>query len=277
MNWWGPVGGPLLWGGVLLWAACEQPRPAPAAQAPRAPVAPLRTGPPGAAGPPLPESIPAPRDVRKPPALAERYPSGLAMRLLRTGTGPRPGPRDKVRVHYTGWTRDGRMFDSTRTAGKRPAVFRVDTAIAGWVEALSRMRSGAQARLWVPKALAFEGREGQPQQDVVFDVEVLRVKAAGPVVHGHAELPVDTVPFGVALKKAKRERDAVHCLQSQSAVTRAGRPVSREQAIELCYRQYAVARRDMHTCSALGDEDVRLQCTNEVMRARGVDEKLSRL
>src|ERR1700689_3804167 len=40
--------------------------------------------------------------------------SGLATKVLTPGTGKtRPGPTDTVKVHYTGWTKGGQMFDSS--------------------------------------------------------------------------------------------------------------------------------------------------------------------
>ena len=57
---------------------------------------------------------PAPRDVAAPPADAVTTPSGLASRQVEAGTGTQnPGPRSRVLVHYSGWTTDGKMFDSS--------------------------------------------------------------------------------------------------------------------------------------------------------------------
>ena len=53
-----------------------------------------------------------------------RPPSGLAYKVLKPGTGARhPRPTDQVTVHYTGWTTDGKMFDSSVTRGE-PRRFR---------------------------------------------------------------------------------------------------------------------------------------------------------
>lgn len=59
--------------------------------------------------------IPAPADVSGPPADATGTASGLAYKVLKgTGSERRPGPTDKVAVHYTGWTATtGEMFDSS--------------------------------------------------------------------------------------------------------------------------------------------------------------------
>src|SRR5438067_6407309 len=56
----------------------------------------------------------APSDVAAPPADATKTPSGVAYRVLREGTGTKhPSKRDTVVVHYSGWTTDGQMFDSS--------------------------------------------------------------------------------------------------------------------------------------------------------------------
>ena len=55
----------------------------------------------------------APPDVKGPPEDAKRTANGLAYKVLRPGKGTRsPSPFSQVSVHYTGWTTDGRMFDS---------------------------------------------------------------------------------------------------------------------------------------------------------------------
>ena len=62
--------------------------------------------------------IPAPPDVAAAPADAERTASGLASKVLSPGTGEaKPKRWDQVKVHYTGWTTDGKMFDSSVKRG----------------------------------------------------------------------------------------------------------------------------------------------------------------
>jgi hypothetical protein len=137
-------------------------------QAPRAEAARPAGDPPGA--------IPAPPDVSAPPADAERTPSGLATRVLQPGRGgARPGPTDRVTVHYTGWrAEDGSMFDSSVQRGE-PATFPLNGVIRGWTEGLQLMTVGEKRRLWIPGNLAYDGRPGRPQGMLVFDVELLGI------------------------------------------------------------------------------------------------------
>ena len=70
-------------------------------------------------------AVAAPPDVAAPPADAVRTPSGLATKVLTPGTGTRhPRPNSEVRVHYSGWTTDGQMFDSSVARGE-PITFSV--------------------------------------------------------------------------------------------------------------------------------------------------------
>src|SRR5688500_14651846 len=98
-------------------AACSKDKePAPAPDKDKAPVedpGKRKVGEPGAARPKA-EPLPPPPDVAAPPADAEKTPSGLASKILQPGTGTdKPQEQDRVKVHYTGWTTDGKMFDSS--------------------------------------------------------------------------------------------------------------------------------------------------------------------
>jgi peptidylprolyl isomerase len=118
----------------------------------------------------------APPDVKAPPAEATRTASGLAFRILRPGTGARrPTEFSQVTVHYTGWTTDGKMFDSSVVKGT-PASFRLDDVIQGWTEGVTLMVEGERRRLWIPENLAYRGESGQPRGMLVFDIELIRIQ-----------------------------------------------------------------------------------------------------
>jgi peptidylprolyl isomerase len=130
-----------------------------------------------------PPTVPAPDDVAGPPADALHTPSGLASKVLSIGfSNVRPGPRSSVRVHYTGWTTDGEMFDSSVVRGQ-PVEFQVSGVIPGWTEGLQLMVVGEKRRFWIPGSLAYDdapprpaGMPGPPQGMLVFDVELLEVR-----------------------------------------------------------------------------------------------------
>jgi FKBP-type peptidyl-prolyl cis-trans isomerase len=122
--------------------------------------------------PPMPK---APADVAAPPADAVKTASGLASKLLKAGTGAKPGPTSVVTVHYTGWTTDGKGFDSSVTRG-RPATFPLNRVIPGWTEGLQLMTIGEERRFWIPQDLAYKGRRGAPAGMLVFDVELISIR-----------------------------------------------------------------------------------------------------
>ncbi len=116
-----------------------------------------------------------PSDVRAPPADAMTTQSGLASKVLVAGIGTvHPKPSDTVTVHYSGWTTDGAMFDSSVKRGQ-PAQFGVTEVIPGWTEGLQLMVVGETRRLWIPEALAYRGQSGRPAGVLVFDVELVAI------------------------------------------------------------------------------------------------------
>jgi FKBP-type peptidyl-prolyl cis-trans isomerase len=177
--------------GLAFLAACQTPpqdKPATAAvdvptSAPAATVAPIATNAApiasatAAAAPP---DLPAPPDVAQAPADAAKTASGLASKVVTKGTGKdHPGPEDMVKVHYTGWTKAGKMFDSSVVRGE-PISFRLNQVIKGWTEGVQLMVAGEKRRLWIPAALAYGDRPsmgGAPTGDLVFDVELLSFSA----------------------------------------------------------------------------------------------------
>lgn len=131
---------------------------------------------------PKPGGLPAPPDVAAPPADAAKTTSGLASKVLTPGKGDKkPGPHDRVKVHYTGWMKNGEMFDSSVTRGE-PATFPLDSVIPGWTEGLQLMVAGEKRRLWIPAKMAYGevSHGGAPSGDLVFDVELLEITVAPP-------------------------------------------------------------------------------------------------
>ena len=120
----------------------------------------------------------APPDVAGPPADALKTASGRATKVLRVGLGrDRPGPHSQVLVNYSGWTTDGKLFDSSLTTGA-PAQFGVDQVIPGWTEGLQLMVPGEKRRMWIPGNLAYDKIDmpGAPKGMLVFDVELLEIR-----------------------------------------------------------------------------------------------------
>jgi FKBP-type peptidyl-prolyl cis-trans isomerase len=115
-----------------------------------------------------------PADVKAAPGDAKKTASGLAYKVVTQGSGGQhPKSSSEVTVHYTGWTTDGKMFDSSVVRGQ-PATFKLDGVIPGWTEGLQLMVEGEKARFWIPEKLAYKG-QSPPYGMLVFDVELIQI------------------------------------------------------------------------------------------------------
>ncbi len=106
-------------------------------------------------------------------------PSGLQYKVLQEGNGPKPGPGDRVTVHYTGKLINGKVFDSSVERGQ-PATFGVNQVIPGWTEALQLMSVGSKYKLFIPSDLAYgergAGGDIGPNETLIFDVELISIE-----------------------------------------------------------------------------------------------------
>lgn len=168
-------------------------------------------------GPARPASIPAPPDVAAPPKDALTLPSGLTSKVLEPGKGnAKPGPTDMVTVHYTGWTADGKMFDSSHSRNE-PSTFPLDRVIKGWGEGVQLMTPGEKRRLWIPEALAYKGQAGRPAGMLVFDIELIEMMPPPSVAPSDVAAPPDDAkrtPTGLAYKVIKAGSGAGHPTRS---------------------------------------------------------------
>ena len=127
--------------------------------------------------PPKPAMIPAPENVAAAPDEAEKTESGIASIILNAaGADNKPTAEDTVKVHYTGWTTDGKMFDSSVARGE-PTQFPLSGVIAGWTEGVQLMNVGEKRRFWIPAELAYGENPGggRPGGSLVFDIELLEI------------------------------------------------------------------------------------------------------
>jgi peptidylprolyl isomerase len=124
--------------------------------------------------------VPVPSDVAAPPADATKTKSGLASKVLTPGTGQvHPGKDDVVTIDYSGWTTDGKMFDSSVARGK-PATLPLKRMIPGLAEGVQLMEVGETRRVWIPESLAYKGQQGKPQGMLVFDVTLVALPTRAP-------------------------------------------------------------------------------------------------
>ncbi len=117
---------------------------------------------------------------------------GVVVIPVREGTGPSPGPNDKVKVHYTGTLVNGTKFDDSREKNQ-PAEFSLSGVVPCWTQALQKMKAGGRAKIVCPSDLAYgpRGTPNIPPNSILhFDVELLDVTKAPP-----AKLPTPPSPF----------------------------------------------------------------------------------
>ncbi|MBC8384962.1 MAG: FKBP-type peptidyl-prolyl cis-trans isomerase [Candidatus Cloacimonetes bacterium] len=104
--------------------------------------------------------------------------SGLKFYVLQKGEGDSPKKGSKVKVHYTGYFKDGKMFDSSVERGKPfEFILGVGQVIKGWDEGVSLMKKGGKIRFIIPYNLAY-GESGRPpkippKSELTFDIQLL--------------------------------------------------------------------------------------------------------
>ena len=109
-----------------------------------------------------------PADLKAPPADAQKTASGLAYKIIEPGKSERGEPWDAVKINYTGWTSEGKMFDSTIPKA-RPTVASLDRAIKGWIGSPAH-RSRRENPPVGPRGAELQGR---PRS--VFEMELIEI------------------------------------------------------------------------------------------------------
>lgn len=91
--------------------------------------------------------------------------------------GVHPTPRSVVTAHYTGWTIDGKVFDSSRDEGV-PIAFRLIDLIEGWIIAMQQMCIGDKWEIYLPAEMAY-GNYSQPGipggSTLIFEIELFGI------------------------------------------------------------------------------------------------------
>ena len=106
--------------------------------------------------------------------------SGLQFEVMTAAEGEKPGPTDKVTVHYHGTLIDGTVFDSSVERGKTIS-FPLDGVIPGWTEGLQHMSKGAKYKFFIPSELAYGPRSTgkiPAHSALIFEVELFEIEKA---------------------------------------------------------------------------------------------------
>ncbi len=116
-----------------------------------------------------------PDSLGTPPANAQRTPSGAFTELVKAGSGEEhPGPEGTVLVHYTGWTTDGKVFDSSHQRG-RPTGFPLSQVMPAFAETVQLMVVGEKRRVWIPGAVAGGNWINSPKGMLVFEINLVKI------------------------------------------------------------------------------------------------------
>ncbi|MDX1451219.1 MAG: FKBP-type peptidyl-prolyl cis-trans isomerase [Oleiphilaceae bacterium] len=104
--------------------------------------------------------------------------SGLQYEVIEEGSGAMPTADNVVRTHYRGTLINGKQFDSSYDRGE-PTEFPVGGVIAGWTEALQKMKVGSKWKLYIPYNLAYgergAGGDIGPYQALIFEIELIDI------------------------------------------------------------------------------------------------------
>jgi peptidylprolyl isomerase len=116
----------------------------------------------------------------------------------------------KASVHYSGYFKDGKMFDSSVERGQ-PFSLKVGVGqvIQGWDEGIALLHKGEKAKFIIPYQLAY-GEEGRPpvipaKSDLIFDVEIMDVqKIVAPKLYDITNLEAKKTASGLTYYEVNR-------------------------------------------------------------------------
>ena len=101
-------------------------------------------------------------------------PADLAVEVLTEGTGAVLTAKDTISAFYTGWTWDGKSFDSAYERGSA-SEFPLNGVIQGWTLGLTGQKVGSTVLLTIPASMAYgenAAAQGKPAGPLVFVVKI---------------------------------------------------------------------------------------------------------
>ena len=105
--------------------------------------------------------------------------SGLQYIVIKEGSGAKPEPSSKVKIHYHGTSLDGNVFDSSVDRDV-PYESLASQFVTGFTEGLLLMNVGSKYKFFIPYDLAYgasprPGGPIKPYETLVFEVELLEI------------------------------------------------------------------------------------------------------
>lgn len=120
--------------------------------------------------------------------------SGIRYVITHPGTGGNPQPGDSVKVNYTGYLLNGKVFDTSfDEVAKEHGVYNerrpynpiefqlgVGQVILGWDEGIGLLNKGAKGKIYIPSPIAYgtqaKGKDIPANSILVFDIELIDFK-----------------------------------------------------------------------------------------------------
>ena len=105
-------------------------------------------------------------------------PKGIYYKVISEGNndGKHPKPRSIITAHYSGWTINGKKFDSSR--GGAPLAIRLCDLIEGWIIAMQQMCVGDKWEIYIPSEMGY-GKLSQPGipagSTLIFEIELIAI------------------------------------------------------------------------------------------------------
>ena len=105
-------------------------------------------------------------------------PKGIYYKVISEGNndGKHPTPRSIITAHYSGWTINGKKFDSRR--GGAPLAVRLCDLIEGWIIAMQQMCVGDKWEIYIPSEMGY-GKFSQPGipggSTLIFEIELIAI------------------------------------------------------------------------------------------------------
>lgn len=106
------------------------------------------------------------------------FAKGIYYKVLKEGdkSSAQPTVRSIITAHYTGWTINGKKFDSSR--GGVPLACRLCDLIEGWIIAMQQMHIGDKWEIYLPAEMGY-GKFSQPGipggSTLIFEIELISI------------------------------------------------------------------------------------------------------
>lgn len=106
-------------------------------------------------------------------------PDGMKVWDVTVGDGAETKAGATVKVHYTGWLLNGKVFDSSKKRNQ-PISFGLHQVIKGWTDGVPGMKPGGVRRLLIPPEMAY-GKGGSPgaippDSTLIFEIELIEAR-----------------------------------------------------------------------------------------------------